>query len=80
LVAPGADGVVVTTVDPDGIAAEQGLKAGDVILQVAGKKVGTAVDLRNAIDAAQKAGKHSVVMRVKSADGIKYVAVPVGRV
>jgi serine protease Do len=80
LVAPGADGVVVTTVDPDGIAAEQGLKAGDVILQVAGKKVGTAGDLRNAIDAAQKAGKHSVVMRVKSADGIKYVAVPVGRV
>jgi len=79
LVAPGADGVVVTNVDPDGVAAEQGFQAGDVILQVAGKKVASAVELRNAIDAAQKSGKHTVVMRVKSADGIKFVAVPVGR-
>jgi serine protease Do len=79
LVAPGADGVVVTNVDPDGVAAEQGFQAGDVILQVAGKKVASAGELRNAIDAAQKSGKHTVVMRVKSADGIKFVAVPVGR-
>jgi serine protease Do len=78
-VAPGADGVVVTNVDPDGLAAEHGFKTGDVILQVAGKKVGTAVDLRGAIDAAVKAGKPTVLMRVKSAEGIRYVAVPVGR-
>ena len=79
LVVPGADGVIVTSVDPDGIAAEEGFKAGDVILQAAGKKVGTAVDLRNAFDAAKKAGKTTVLMRVKSAEGIKFVAVPVNR-
>jgi serine protease Do len=79
LVAPAGDGVVVTNVDPDGIAAEQGVKTGDVILQAAGKKVGTVSDLRGVIDAAQKAGKHTVLMRVKSADGIKFVAMPVGR-
>jgi serine protease Do len=78
-VAPAADGVIVTGVDPDGLAAEQGIKSGDVILQAGGKRVGTAVDLRNVVEAAQKAGKHSVLMRVKSADGIKFVAVPVGR-
>jgi serine protease Do len=78
-VAPAADGVIVTNVDPDGLAADQGLKAGDVILQVAGKKVGTAGDLRGAIDAAEKVGKRTVLMRVKSADGIKFVAIPVGR-
>jgi len=78
-VAPAIDGVVVTSVDPDGLAAEQGIRSGDVILQVGGKKVGTAVDLRNAMETAQKAGKHTVLMRVKSADGIKFVAVPVGR-
>jgi serine protease Do len=78
-VAPTADGIIVTTVDPDGPAVEQGFKPGDVILQVAGKKVGNAVDLRNAIDAAQKTGKHTVLMRVKSAEGIKFVTVPVGR-
>jgi len=78
-VAPAADGVLVTGVDPDGLAAEQGIKSGDVILQASGKRIGTAVDLRNVVEAAQKAGKHSVLMRVKSADGIKFVAVPVGR-
>jgi serine protease Do len=78
-VAPAADGVIVTGVDPDGLAAEQGIKSGDVILQAGGKRVGTAVDLRNVVEAAQKAGKHSVLMRVKSVDGIKFVAVPVGR-
>ena len=35
----GSEGVVVTEVDPDGVAAEHGFKTGDVILEVAGKKV-----------------------------------------
>jgi serine protease Do len=78
-VAPSADGVIVTGVDPEGLAAEQGIKSGDVILQAGGKRVGTAADLRNAIETAQKSGKHTVLMRVKSVDGIKFVAVPVGR-
>ena len=33
--AHGQDGVVVTDVDPDGAAADKGLKQGDVILEVA---------------------------------------------
>jgi serine protease Do len=74
-----ADGVIVTSVDPGGPAAEQGITSGDVILQAAEKKVGAPTDLRNVIDAAQKAGKHTVLMRVRSADGIKFVAVPVSR-
>ncbi len=78
-VAAGASGVVVASVNPDGLAAEQGIKSGDVILQAGGKRVGGAVDLRNAIEAAQKAGKRTVLMRVKSADGVKFVSVPVGR-
>ena len=75
----GGEGVVVTNVDPDGLAAEQGFQTGDVILQAAGKKVANAVDLRTAMEAAQKAGKHTVLLRVKTGDGIKFVAVPVGR-
>jgi serine protease Do len=78
-VAPQGEGVVVTNVDPDGIAAEQGFEAGDVIVQAAGKKVGNAGELRAAIEAAQKAGKHTVLLRVKSSEGAKFVALPVGR-
>ena len=74
-----ADGVVVTSVDPGGPAADLGITSGDVILQAADKKVGAAADLRNVIEAAQKTGKRTVLMRVKSADGIKFVAVPVDR-
>jgi serine protease Do len=79
-VAPVPEGVIVTSVDPDGPAAEQGLASGDIILQADGKRIAGAADLRNTIEAAQKAGKRAVLMRVKSADGIKFVALPlVGR-
>ncbi len=79
-VAPVAEGVIVTSVDPDGPAADQGLASGDVILQADGKRVAGAVDLRNTVEAAQKAGKRALLMRVKSSDGVKFVAVPlVGR-
>jgi len=40
----GAEGVVVTQVDPNGIASEHGFKTGDVILDVAGKKVASVDD------------------------------------
>jgi serine protease Do len=78
-VAPAAEGVVVTSVDADGLAAEQGIKSGDLILQAGGKKVGTAAELRSAVEAAQKTGKPTVLIRVKSADGVKFVAIPVSR-
>ena len=76
-VARAADGAIVTSVDPGGAAAELGIALGDVILQAADKKVAAAIDLRNAIEAAQKAGKHTVLMRVKSADGTKFITVPI---
>src|SRR5262249_26738890 len=75
----GAEGVVVTQVDPNGIASEQGFKTGDVILDVAGKKVTSVNDVRDAISAAHKDGKKSVLMRLKSADATRFVAVPLAR-
>ena len=43
------DGVVVTDIDPDGRAADAGLREGDVIRQVDGKAVRSAADLRAAL-------------------------------
>ena len=43
------DGVVVTDIDPDGRAADAGLRQGDVIRQVDGKPVRSAADLRSAL-------------------------------
>jgi C-terminal processing protease CtpA/Prc len=60
-------------------AEKAGLKPGDVILEVAGKAVATPDELRKALGKAREEGKHSVLMRVKSEQGTRYVAIPLGR-
>ena len=75
----GKDGVVVTEVDPKSAAAERGFKEGDVILEVAGKSVTSAGDVREAIDAARTDNKNSVLMRVKSGGSSRFVAVPIAK-
>ena len=75
----GSEGVVVTDVDPNGLASEHGFKTGDVILDVGGKKVANPVDVRNAIADAHKEGKRTVLMRLKSDDATKFVAIPIDR-
>jgi serine protease Do len=74
----GTQGVVVTQVDPDGAAAGQGFKTGDVILDVGGETVNAPADVRRAIQDAKTGGKHTVLMRVKSEQGMHFVAVPLG--
>jgi serine protease Do len=75
----GKDGVVVTEVDPKSAAAERGFKEGDVILEVAGKSVANAGDVREAINAARTDNKNSVLMRVKSGGSARFVAVPLAK-
>jgi len=74
----GKDGVVVTEVDPKSVAAER-FKEGDVILEVAGKSVTSAGDVREAIKAAASDNKNSVLMRVKSGGTLHFVAVPLAK-
>jgi serine protease Do len=74
----GDKGVVVTAVDPDGPAAEQGFATGNVILDVGGKAVANAGDVRNALKEARAQGKHDVLMRVKMGDATRFVALPLG--
>ena len=73
----GSRGVVVTDVNPDGPAAEHGIRTGDIILDVSGKAVNTPADVRGAVNDARSAHKHAVLMRVKSGDSMHFVAVPV---
>ncbi|ARQ00975.1 Do family serine endopeptidase [Pseudorhodoplanes sinuspersici] len=75
----GSEGVVVTGVSPDGPAAERGFKTGDVILEVAGKAVSNPADVRKALADARKDNKRTVLMRVKSGEGTRFVALPAGR-
>jgi serine protease Do len=78
--ASGADrnGVVVTAVDPNGVAADHGFQVGDVILDVGGKPVSNPADVRKQLADAHKEGKHALLFRVKSGEGTHFVALPLG--
>jgi serine protease Do len=75
----GGQGVVITGVDPDGAAADAGFKTGDVILDVAGKPVASPADVRKALADARGDGRKNVLMRVKSGEGTRFVAIPLSR-
>jgi serine protease Do len=75
-VGAGERGVVVTAADPDGPAAEHGLRSGDIILDVAGEAVSDPSDVGKKIASLEKAGKHSALMRVKSGNAIRFIALP----
>src|SRR5271166_3639518 len=70
----GKNGVVVADVDPDGAAAQKGIRTGDVIVEVASKPVSRPSDVTAAIDAAKADGKKSVLLRVRSEDNMRFVA------
>jgi serine protease Do len=74
----GNSGVVVTGIEPDGPAADHGIRTGDVILEVGGRTVSTPADVRQAVQEANTQGKHTVLLRVKSGDQTKFVALPTG--
>ena len=67
-------GVKVTDVDPNGIAAAQGLRPGDVIVEVGGKQVHGMNDVKDALKAS---GKKRVLLLVRSGDSQRFVALPV---
>jgi serine protease Do len=70
----GDQGVVIVNVDPNGAAASKGLSDGDVILEVSGKSVSQPAEVKAEISAAEEGGKKAVLMRVKTADGARFVA------
>jgi serine protease Do len=71
------EGLFVVNVDPEGPAAQKGLRRGDVILEASGQAVESRADLVGALDAARKEGRKALLLRVKSAEGTRFVALPV---
>jgi len=74
----GDKGVVITAVEPDGPAAEQGFRSGNIILEVGGKPIANAGDVRKALSEAKSQGKHQVLIRAKMGDSTRFVALPLG--
>ncbi|HEX8842145.1 MAG TPA: Do family serine endopeptidase [Sphingomicrobium sp.] len=60
-----ARGVIITAVDPNSDASEQGLQRGDLVVSVNNQPVTTPAQVIAAVDAARKAGRSSVLLLVK---------------
>jgi serine protease Do len=60
-----ARGVIVTAVDQNSDAGEQGLQRGDLIMSVNNQPVTSPTQVIAAVDAARKGGKSSVVLLIK---------------
>ncbi len=74
-----ARGVVVTAVDPDGPAAEQGVRVGDRIVEVSQEPVSTPAQLAAKIKTAQSAGRKVALLLVEGEGGMRFVAIRVGK-
>ncbi|HEY8580007.1 MAG TPA: PDZ domain-containing protein, partial [Beijerinckiaceae bacterium] len=76
--APGDNGVAVAEVEPDSPAARQGLQSGDTILEVAGRAVKRPAEVADAVRAARQENRKNVLLRVRSGQGTRFVALPTG--
>jgi serine protease Do len=72
-----SQGVVVIDADPEGRAADLGIEAGDVIVEVSGKAVHTPDDISNTLNEARRGGRQVTLMRIKSANTVRFIALPV---
>jgi serine protease Do len=75
----GSHGVIITSVDPNSDAADEGLQRGDLIISVNNQPVTTPAQVVAAADAARKAGRSSALLLVKRGNSPElYVAVSIG--
>ena len=71
-------GVLIADVGQGTPAADRGLKAGDVIVEVQQEEVATPAEVQERVEKVKKSGKTSVLMLVQSGDGLRWVPLSVG--
>jgi serine protease Do len=70
----GDEGVAVMEVDPRSEAADKGMEAGNIILEVGGKSVSKPSDVANGIKNAKAKGRKAVLFQVRSQRGTHFIA------
>ncbi|MBU0725402.1 MAG: DegQ family serine endoprotease [Alphaproteobacteria bacterium] len=72
--ADNARGVLVTEVKPNSPAAEKAIQPGDMIVEVSQEEVKTSAQVLEKVQAAQKAGRKSVLLLVERKGEMRFVA------
>ncbi|MEX2691996.1 DegQ family serine endoprotease [Rhizobium mongolense] len=76
-IAESVDGVVVTEVAPGSAAAEKGLKAGDVIVEVAQEFMKSPDAVAAKVQSLKQEGRRNAQLMIASANGdLRFIAVP----
>ncbi|TMM50820.1 Do family serine endopeptidase [Sulfitobacter sabulilitoris] len=70
----GMDGLAVTDVDETSEAYEKGLRAGDIITEAGQQKISNIADLEARVEAAEDAGRKSLLLLVRRAGDPRFVA------
>jgi serine protease Do len=73
----GAEGVLVVRVTADSAAAEQGMRPGDVIVEVNQEEVTTPAEVLSKVQESEGAGKKSVLFLVERQGDLQFVALPI---
>jgi serine protease Do len=74
-----SEGVYVTDVDAKSVAADKGLRRGDIILDVNGRAVSSPEDVAEAIKKARKKGRRAILVRFRSRKREAFVALPINK-
>ncbi len=74
----GQKGVVITDVSKGGVAADRGVKAGDVIVEVQQEAVTSPADVQGRVDAIRRQNRKAVLMLIQGSDGLRWVPLPLG--
>jgi len=69
-----AKGVIISKVAADGSAAEKGIRAGDLIVEVSQQEVSTPTQVVEKVKEAKKEGRKTVLFLVEGQNGLRFVA------
>jgi serine protease Do len=73
-----AKGVVITRVDPNSVASDKRIQAGEVIVEVNQEAVSNPGDVTSKIDALKSQGRKSALLLVANAQGeVRFVALSI---
>ena len=72
-----AKGVVVVDVEEDGVAAKRGVQAGDIVAAVGREPVTAPEQVVEKVEAAKKAGRKSILLRIERDGAAQFFALPV---
>lgn len=71
------EGVVVTDLAPDGLAAERGIQVGDVIVSVQNRPVSSVADIEEAVASASEEGRGAALFQLRTESANRFIALPI---